>query len=338
MKIQYFLFLLIPVLSACFSEPDQPKVNNPTSGSVLVCNEGNFQWGNSSINLYQLDDGKFQPGDLFSSSNGRPLGDVLQSILKVDNTYWLVVNNSGKIEVVDKADFKSVKTLGNLGSPRHVCRISPDEVALSDLYSDSLSFFDIHSGNVTGKTFIKGWTEELCKIDDQLWVSNPNSKSIYEVTLADKKLKDSVTIGFGSFSVYADQNKHLWIATKGNKDLGIQSMIHCMDPKTKIISSSKVLGINPIQDFFVDEKDRVYYIYENQLYRFETNSPQSVPNLIYDGRGGNLYAVEYHAGRILLTDAIDYVQNGKVLVLNDSGKIIDEFNAGRIPNGFLFIP
>lgn len=331
------LFLIL-ALSACFPDKEVPPGPAPSPGSILVLNEGNFQWGNASITSYDLKEGNASDGDVFSSANGRPLGDVLQSALLIDNSYWLVINNSGKIEVVDQKSFKSVKTLDQLGSPRHLCKVSPDELALTDLYSDSLSFLNIHSGAITDRIFIKGWMEEMVLIKDQLWVTNPNSRKIYEVSLNTKRVVDSIPIGFGSFSVYADKAERLWIATRGNKDLGIPSMIHCMDPVSKTLLFSEDIGNEIIQDFFVDKEDRVYYLFENKLYRFDAQAPAIPDTPLYEGSAGNLYAVEYHAGKIFLSDAIDFIQRGKVLVLDDSGEVLDMFQAGRIPNGFLFIP
>lgn len=329
---------LFLILSACFPEKDAPPGAAPSPGSILVLNEGNFQWGNASITNYDLKEGIASAGDVFSSANGRPLGDVLQSALLIDNSYWLVINNSGKIEVVDQKTFASQKTLSQLGSPRHLCRVSANEVALSDLYSDSLSFLNIHSGEITHQVFIKGWMEQMVFLKDQLWVTNPNSRKIYQVSLNTKQVTDSIPIGFGSFSVYADKAERLWIATRGNKELGIPSMIHCMDPVSKTLLFSEEIGNEIIQDFFVDTEDRVYYLYENKLFRFDAQAPAIPSNPLYQGSSGNLYAVEYHAGKIFLSDAIDFIQRGNVLVLNDSGEVLDMFQAGRIPNGFLFIP
>lgn len=337
MRFGYFLLLSL-ALVGCFRESDKPAIPKPSSGTVLVLNEGTFQWGNATVSSYNLNTGEANDGDLFSSANGRPLGDVLQSALLVDGHYWLVVNNSDKIEIVDQHSFQSIKTINQLGSPRHLCKIGPTELALSDLYSDSLSFLNTQNGQITAKTYLEGWAEEMLVSGNSLWVSNPNSHKIYEVSLATKQLTDSIDIGFGSFSVYEDNAKHIWIATRGNKDLSIPSMIHCLDPITKTLLFSENIGSEIVQDFFVDEEDRVYFIHENRVYRFDANSPSISTTLFFDGSGGNLYALEYHAGKVFVTDAIDFTQRGKVFVLDDSGKILDEFQAGRIPNGFLFVP
>lgn len=335
---KYIPLCLIVFMSACFPEKDVPVSQAPSPGSLLVLNEGNFQWGNATVSSYDIKEGTATDGDLFSSVNGRPLGDVLQSALLIDDHYWLVVNNSGKIEVVNKNTFTSTRTIGQLGSPRHLCQYSPTEVALTDLYSDSLSFLNIQSGEITEKVFLKGWKEEMVLVKNHIWVTNPNTPRIYQVSLNPKKIIDSIPIGFGSFSVYADKAERLWIATRGNKDLGISSMIHCMDPVSKAILFSETIGTEIIQDFFVDSEDRVYYIFENKLFRFDAQTPSLPAAPLYEGSAGNLYAVEYHAGKIFLSDAIDFTQRGKVIVLDDSGEVLDMFQAGRIPNGFLFVP
>ena len=64
---------------------------------VLVCNEGNFRWGNASAGILNLSNQKWVE-DGFKQVNGRSLGDVLQSATYWNENWWLVVNNSSKIE------------------------------------------------------------------------------------------------------------------------------------------------------------------------------------------------------------------------------------------------
>lgn len=335
------LILLLGTLllwTSCFKKKDDPKSNVPGQGSVLVLNEGNFQWGNASVTSYNLATGTYEGGDLFQSANGRRLGDVLQSATRIKNSIWLLLNNSQKIEVVNPDDFKAQMTITGLTSPRFACELDNGEVAVSDLYSDSISFVDVSSGQINARVYIKGWTEQMLAQGNNLWVSNQQSGKIYRIAIDQKMVMDSVDIGFGSFSLYEDSQKKIWIATKGNKDLNIPSMIHCMEPSTQNMLFSEELGEFGVQDFFMDEQDRLYYIYSNKLFRFSITDKKLPQTPFYTGPAGILYAVESHGSKVLLCDAIDYVQNGIVTVLDEEGAILSTFHAGRIPNGFLFIP
>ncbi|MDX5320561.1 MAG: YncE family protein, partial [Bacteroidota bacterium] len=124
-------------------------------------NEGNFQWGNASIHRYDPKSKSYDDQDLFSRVNQRPLGDVLQSGLVLENEIWMVVNNSGRIEVVNKSDFKLVKSFTDFLSPRYLCEIDPDRMLVSDLYLDSLTLFNRHTGKVLQRIALKGWSEQM---------------------------------------------------------------------------------------------------------------------------------------------------------------------------------
>lgn len=332
------LFGSLLLWSSCFNKTEEPKGNQTSQGSVLVLNEGNFQWGNASIRSFNLATNSYESDDLFKTANGRRLGDVLQSASRINNSFWLVVNNSRKIEVVNPSDFKSIMTINDLLSPRFACDLGNGEVAVSDLYSDSISFIDAASGSIHSRMYLKGWTEQMVAQGNDLWISNQQSSKIYQVDIQQKTVIDSLDIGFGSFSMYKDNDKHIWIATKGNKDLNIPSMIHCLNPKTKTFLFSEALGESAVQDFFVSSQNQVYYIYQNKLYHFNTISNSLPQNPFYQGTAGILYAVEAYDGKVFLCDAVDYVQDGLVTVLNGDGEILHRFQAGRIPNGFLFIP
>jgi len=62
-----------------------------------------------------------------------------------------------------------------------------------------------------------------------------------------------------------------------------------------------------------------------------------LPALISQG-SRNLYGlgVDPTTGNIYVSDAIDYVQKGKVYRYHPDGSLIDSFTAGVIPGGFYF--
>lgn len=330
------LFLPLLALASCFKEPEAPTNTDLPGEQVLVLNEGNFQWENASVSKYHLEEKKLLSEDVFFSANQRPMGDVLQSAGIDGDNIWLVVNNSGRIEVVDKTSWKVVKTITNLVSPRYLCRISNEEWLLSDLYSDSLTILGVQNGEVRGRIYLKGGTEEMVLANDKVWVGNQNAHKVYEVDPVNRKLTDSLPIGFGVFAIQKDSKGRLWMASKGNKDLGIPSAIHCLDPVSKTFVFSQQLSMDPVQDLFVDENDNVFYIHGG-LFRMQPGSPALPITPFFSGDNRNLYAVEVHKERVFVSDAVDFVQNGLVYILDANGNTTHEFRAGRIPNGFLYV-
>ena len=98
----YFISMLALLLSCKDDPPEkfQTQDMNIEGRGVWVLNEGNFRSANSSITLH-FPDMNEEFHDYYKNANqGLPLGDVAQSMSKINGEYWVVVNNSEKIEVV----------------------------------------------------------------------------------------------------------------------------------------------------------------------------------------------------------------------------------------------
>jgi len=108
-------FLLI----SCEKEPDRSNDSVPPSLKGVFCiNEGAFLASNGGVTFWPSD-GSAGVVDLFSTANGFPAGDVLQSMRIHNGRAYLCVNNSQKIEVVSMADFKRLGTISGIAGPRY---------------------------------------------------------------------------------------------------------------------------------------------------------------------------------------------------------------------------
>src|SRR5690242_14997007 len=110
-----FVFALIAIQS-CNNDP-LPQVQ-PGAEGYFVVNEGGFGNSNTSISFYDRS-ANTMTNDVFAKKNGRPLGDQTQSLTVLDGKAYIVVQHSGKIEVINADDFSSVNTISDgLESPR----------------------------------------------------------------------------------------------------------------------------------------------------------------------------------------------------------------------------
>src|SRR4051812_49296144 len=129
-KTIFALSLSVAFFSSC--KKDEPVA--PSSGGqsiaagdgVFVTNEGNFMGGNAKVSFYRYSD-QTTVEDLFHPVNARQFSDVCQSMSIINGNAYLVVNNSGKIEVVTTIYLRSIGSISGFVSPRYILQVSPSK-------------------------------------------------------------------------------------------------------------------------------------------------------------------------------------------------------------------
>ena len=122
--LRLFGALLVLSLSACEYEDDFPAGVGEGNIEAIVLNEGRIGTNMGAISvLYR--NGMVSP-DVFRVVNNRPLGDVAQSITMINGKYFVTLNNSKKIEIVNPSTFKSEGTIlyTQAGLPRQIVSVS----------------------------------------------------------------------------------------------------------------------------------------------------------------------------------------------------------------------
>ena len=99
-SICIFLFSSFFCCAKLEPEPVNNSLNLNSDGSVLIGNEGNFQYGNASLSIYNKETNEINNG-VYESLNQANLGDVLHSMYQVDHEIYLIINNSGKIIIIE---------------------------------------------------------------------------------------------------------------------------------------------------------------------------------------------------------------------------------------------
>ena len=102
----FFIFAVIAGLfTACDSAGTDYPYGPVSQGNIeaLVLNEGGINQNMGGISVLNKD-GSVIP-DIFREVNHRPLGDVAQSITKINGKYFVTLDNSKKIEVIDPETF-----------------------------------------------------------------------------------------------------------------------------------------------------------------------------------------------------------------------------------------
>lgn len=322
---------------------------------VYIVNEGNFMYGNSSLSFYDPTEKRVY-NQVFMSRNGAPLGDVAQSMCLWKNLGFVVVNNSGKIYVIDNTTAEFKGSISGLSSPRYVHVVNQQKAYVTDLYARKITIFNPETFQITGKInvvnsksqFSQHSTEQMVMYKNLLFVNcwSYDNKILVIDTNSDQ-LKDSIEVFKQPNSMVIDKNNKLWVLTDGGFDGSAygyeQPGLLKIDVETREIERTFrfPLGDHPIKMCVSPAGDSIYYI-NRHIWRMSVNDKRIPDQPFITSENTNIYggfyslAIDPSTNEIYLGDAIDHKQNGYVRRYSRSGKLIDEFKVGITPGNFAF--
>ncbi|MCB0553134.1 MAG: hypothetical protein KDD02_06240 [Phaeodactylibacter sp.] len=341
------LFGLLSLLWLGCGKDEVKPAPEPLTKGVFVTNEGLFNQGNASVTFYNQETG-FQEAGLFQSANGRPLGDILQSMTIVGDLAYLVLNNSQRIEIVDLESFESAGAIEGLGAPRYFLPVSDETAYVSDLFGGI-----IHVVSLTERKVVQtipmpeNWTEAMVKIGSEVFVACPSSwgappsDQLYIIDTETHSLVDSIAIGLNANALVVDKAGKLWVLCAGDSDSSTPGGLYQVDPDSRTVIKS--LPFEDINIGFAPRLaanpagDTLYYT-KIGLFALATEDATLPAQPLVSANGREFYGlgVEPATGNIWVGDAKDFQSRGEALSFSPSGLQLATFDAGYLPNGFAF--
>jgi hypothetical protein len=301
---------------------------------VLVCNEGNFRWGNASAGLINLGTGASDM-DAYQTFNKESLGDVFQSATLWNGSWHLVMNNSGKIVVVGKADFKKQRTLTGFNSPRYLLPISDTKAYVSDLYGKCLWIVESGQTTPSGKIPMPGWTEEMLLQDGKVYVVCRDAAKVIRVDPATNQILDSILLPGKATSLAKGPAGKIWLGFEDSAATNPGVLLY--NPNTNQTEKT----------WFSDHKSQVpdrltSSLTGDTLFFLAGGACFLNPGMVVFGRypigSGNWYGLGYDAKRreLWISDVKDYLQASRIHQIDVSGNFIKDWKGGILTNRFYF--
>ena len=341
MKNIISLLTLIAILFSCKKDsvPESTTTFGAISGSVYISNEGNFQSGNASISYFNPINSNVS-ADAYKEVNNQSLGDICQSLKMINSKLFLVVNNSGKIVVCDPFTMKKITAITGLTSPRYIVSSGNNKAYVSDAYSNQVSIIDLNNNTISGTISINGWTEQMLLKDNKVYVTNSMTNYLYIINTANDNLSDSILISKGANSICEDVNGKIWVLCGGDYLNTFNGALYKINPTSNQIETNFQFPSNqfPMRLCIDGSQSKLYFINSN-IYKMDI-SDSLLPNAPFITSIGNSFyglSIDKKNDIIYISDAIDYIQKGKIIRYRNNGSVIDNFNAGIIPGDFLFL-
>jgi len=323
---------LVFLLSCVKDKPTRympANIQLSASQKVYIINEGNFMNANASVSLFDTGTGDVVE-DYYSTINNHKLGDVAQSMTKINNNYFIVVNNSGKVAVCNPL-FNLKFNITGLQSPRQVHQVNNQKAYVSDLYANAISIINVHTGQITGSITCGGWTEKMAQFYDKVYVTNKNKEHLYVIDAKTDVITDSIFLGYSCGDIVKDKNDQLWLLGTNNSNPAMEVYLTRIDPA----NWNDKHTVSYSNNYFASSLsingggDTLYFI--NGGIRYQPISSLLVPKVLVEPSLKNFYgmAVNPLKNEVYVSDALDYVQKSNIYVYHSvSGNLLRQFKAG----------
>jgi len=342
-----YLFIATLILASCSSDDD--NVNNEPLGDyengILITNEGPFQNGSGTISFISED---FNNTDhtIYNDVNNMDLGSIVQSMGFHGSDAYIVVNNSHKIEVVNRYTFEAIATISEgLNNPRYFVSIGDKGYVSNwgdpfDNNDDFIAIIDLQTKTVDATISVDFGPEKLIVKGEKIYIAHKggfgqnNIVSIINTTT--NSFVTSVVVGDVPNSMVVSRDD-LWVLCEGNPEFTgneTQGSLVKIDTNTDNVTQTFDFETTEHPSNLTMDDVNLIYNLNGSVYSKEETSVELPSTSIIDGF---FYTMTAKNGLLYATDAGDFASNGtlKVFNLSDNSEV-ESIEVGIIPGGIYF--
>ncbi len=355
--IWLFFLTAIFTVSSCKKDDTYIPADIEKSKGFYILNEGIFTQGNASLSFFDYDNDTVY-NNLFEGINNRVLGDVFQSMTFYNGKGYLVVNNSGKIEVVDSASMKSIRTVENFTSPRKIFFYG-DKAYVSDLYSNKIYVLDANTLNEIKSIEIDGSAEDIEEANGKLLIAvnqsfeytDDNQQGILVINPQADTVENYIKLSEGAIDIEVDKTGNIWVYCTGHwSDPDATGKLHKLNGNDYSVSQTFDFGklayfasplrLNKSKDvlYFALAGDPSSYTDFN-IHRMPVHSSSLPTDIFFSGAGRYIYGYHFDETRneLIILDAIDGGQKGELVRINSvTDEVLGTYEVGYFPRGIVF--
>jgi DNA-binding beta-propeller fold protein YncE len=354
MKSPLAFLALLGVLFFASCQPDVvdpvvPPVAAPTyEKGVFITNEGPFKTGTGTIDFWDREKAAVT-NDIFGTINGgAQLGNIVQSVNVIGGKTYMVVNNSGKVEIADGKTFKSLGKIEGFDQPRYIIDADGKKAYLTQWGKDglagSIKVIDLATNTVVKTIETCPGPEKMLKVGTKMYVTcsgGPiNDTRIMIIDIATDKLDkflDMKDDNFNPNSLQVDATGAVWVLCRGKLDANFKPVTPAKI--VKIVNGevlSTVTTTNGAANLCINKSGtKLFFTTGTDVMTWDVNN-QQVAVSSFAKIAAYSIAIDPKTNFLYVSDPKDYQSKGEVLIYNPNGVLDKKFTAGIIPSGFWF--
>lgn len=339
--------------ASCSSDDDSTPVAEPKGdyeNGLLILNEGGFNDGNASVSF--LSEDYVLENNIFSGVNGGALlGDTGQDIGFLGDYAYIVVNNSHKIEVVNRYTFEKVATITTgLDNPRFIAFSGVKGYVTNwgdptDTEDDYVAVLDLSTNTVASSISVAEGPEAIVENNGKLYVAHKGGygygDTVSVINAASGTVETTVAVGDVPNGLEIDNGK-LYVMSEGKpswagtETAGKLTVVNLTDNS---VSGNLDFADATHPGNLVIEDSKLYYTVDADIYVMDVTASTLPTEALFATTEQGVYGVysfEVKNDKIYVGDAGDYNSNGKVYIYSLTGTLEQTFTVGVIPAGFYF--
>ncbi|MBN1414432.1 MAG: hypothetical protein JW973_04980 [Bacteroidales bacterium] len=350
----FFMTLTVAAVLLNSCENENSEESGDYRYGVFILNEGSFNANNASVSHYDPVSGMVT-NNLFKTANGRPLGDVVQSLGIAGETAYIVVNGSGKVEIVNLKTFRTIAEPIIASYPRCFLAVDAGKGYLTNGKMQGYVYIvDLKKFTVRDSVELGMGPESMIKWNDKVYIANSGGWGLDSIVsivdISTDKLTGTIDVGDVPSDMVMDKDNNLWVYCKGYAT-------YSWDPPYNLISetAARLVKINTTTNTIIwegvvgtagqytavlpklaisAEGDILYFLRPDGIYKIEVGSPSTPGELVLEG---NFYGLDVNPDSDeLFVFQSSFTGNGSMYIVNTVTGNIVTHTVGIGPSGAVF--
>ncbi|SFN09727.1 hypothetical protein SAMN05421594_0996 [Chryseobacterium oleae] len=333
-KLLHFLFafILLAGIVSCSNDNDEQEVFY--GNGFLIANEGTYGKPEGDVTFVSADL-NLKQDNVFALNNGAAkLGDVLQMIAFKGENAYLLLNNSNRIQIVNRYNFKGAGEIkAELNSPRYMAFANNNLYVTNDKYQGDkfVSIYKASDFSFIKKISFTDAVERVVEAGNNIFVQNASfgfGNKITYINTSTNDIQSTITLPNGNINKIISNNQNVYAIAGGTTD----SYIYQISSTGSITKTTTLTGIANGTNLEISN-GKFYFSSGKNVYTMDmtaTTAPTSplftVANSVDNFSA--LYGFSVINDKIFTSDSNGFTQASKIVVYSTTGSVIRTFTAG----------
>ncbi|MHB8207544.1 DUF5074 domain-containing protein [Mucilaginibacter sp.] len=351
-QLNYLLgsIALLTTITSCHKDKIVNTQTAPTAerAGIYILDQGDLGQANSALTYYDYTTKVLTP-DIFSSVNGRGLGNTANDVKIYGSKMYIAVDESGTVEIVDSKSAKSIKKVLFLNpdntskEPRDIAFYNGN--AYVSLYNGTVAVMDTITYTVSKYITVGNDPEQLAVANGKLYVANGGGlnypavdSTVSVINLSTSTVTKTIAVGPDPYAVSVDSYGNVYVTAYGVYGTSNASLT-IINSSTDAVTSRNnnytggAFAINGNNAFYIDGDGTI------KIFNVKTFT-STTTNFISDGTtfvAPYAIATDPLSGEVFVTDAENYSSNGLIYAFDKTGKKEYSLTTGINPGSIILV-